>query len=372
MASVTLDHVWKIYNSGQTNAVDAVKDANLEIQDGDFVALLGPSGCGKTSILRMIAGLEYISKGAIKIGAQVVNSLPPDKRNIAMAFETYALYPHFTVYENLQFCLHARGHDKSEIDGKIMGILRAMKIDHLAKKRPSELPGGQQQMVSVARAMVRNPNVFLLDEPFSHIDAAMRVGTRAAIKTLVNESKTTTILVTHDQHEAVAMADKIVVMNFAQIQQYGTAHDLIHRPANLFVANFVGEPSINLFPCVLVKSEKQSVLKGKEQDVNIPVSDKISELIKKTGSDDVTVGIRPQELKVTSAEKSYIKGTAAIFEFLGEEGHLIIDSNQSSVVVVTEPHLDIKPGDAVHLIAPHDEIFLFDSKTEQAICHGID
>lgn len=370
MASLSLEHVWKIYNSGQANAVDAVKDANLQIDDGDFVALLGPSGCGKTSILRMIAGLEYISKGAIKIGDNVVNSLTPDKRNIAMAFETYALYPHFTVYENLEFCLKARSHDKSEISGKINGILKALKIDHLAQKRPSELPGGQQQMVSVARAMVRQPNVFLLDEPFSHIDAAMRVGTRAAIKTLVNQSKTTTILVTHDQHEAVAMADKIVVMNFAEIQQFGTAHDLIHRPANLFVATFVGEPAINLFPCELIKQNGKAILKGKEQDVNIPVNEGIADLILRTGK-DVVVGIRPQELKIDNGKSCYIKGKAVIFEFLGEEGHLIIDSGQSSVTVVTEPHLDVKVGDTINLTAPESEIFIFDANSKKAICHGI-
>jgi len=370
MASVTLDHVWKTYNSGQKNAVDAVKDANLMIKDGDFVALLGPSGCGKTSILRMIAGLEYISKGAIKIGESVVNSLTPDKRNIAMAFETYALYPHFTVYENLEFCLKARGFEKNEISGKINGILSAMKIEHLAKKRPSELPGGQQQMVSVARAMVRQPNVFLLDEPFSHIDAAMRVGTRAAIKTLVNESKTTTILVTHDQHEAVAMADKIVVMNFAEIQQYGTAHDLIHQPANLFVANFVGEPAINLFPCELVKQKNGFMLIGKEHEAGIPVNDTVGESILKTGK-DVIVGIRPQELQITTEKNCLIKGKAALFEFLGEEGHLIIDSGKSSVTVVTEPHMDVKTGDAVYLSAPENEIFIFDAGTKMAVCHGI-
>ncbi|HEX7556979.1 MAG TPA: ABC transporter ATP-binding protein [Leptolinea sp.] len=371
MASVTLDHVWKTYNAHQKNAVDAVKDANLLIQDGDFVALLGPSGCGKTSILRMIAGLEYISKGAIKIGDIVVNGLSPDQRNIAMAFETYALYPHFTVYENLEFCLKARNYDKKDIANKINDTLKELKIDHLAKKRPSELPGGQQQMVSVARAMVRQPNVFLLDEPFSHIDAAMRVGTRAAIKTLVNESKTTTILVTHDQHEAVAMADKIVVMNFAEIQQYGTAHDLIHKPANLFVANFVGEPAINLFTCELIKNEKKFVLIGKDLEANIPVSTTIAELIYKTGSNDVVIGIRPQELTVASGNKGFIKGNAALFEFLGEEGHLIIDSKQSSVTIVTEPHLDIKKGDSVYLNAMSNEIFLFDPITKRAICHGI-
>ncbi len=370
MASVTLEHVWKIYNSGQVNAVDAVKDANLQISDGDFVALLGPSGCGKTSILRMIAGLEYISRGAVKIGDMVVNSLTPDKRNIAMAFETYALYPHFTVYENLEFCLKARNRDKDAIVKKINGILGALKIDHLAKKRPSELPGGQQQMVSVARAMVRQPNVFLLDEPFSHIDAAMRVGTRAAIKTLVNESKTTTILVTHDQHEAVAMADKIVVMNFAEIQQYGTAHDLIHRPANLFVANFVGEPAINLFPCELVRRENGYVLVGKEHEINIPVKEEIANRVLKTGK-DVVVGIRPQELKITKSPDCYVKGNAAIFEFLGEEGHLVIDSGKSSVIVVTEPHLNVKTGEPVCLTAPDSGVFIFDANSQKAICHGI-
>lgn len=371
MASVTLEKVWKIYNSGQSNAVEAVKNASLFIPDGEFVALLGPSGCGKTSILRMIAGLEYISRGSILIGDQVVNNLTPAQRNVAMAFETYALYPHFNVYENLVFCLKAKGVEKSEIEKRVNSIISALHLESIVNKRPSELPGGQQQMVSVARAMVRDPNVFLLDEIFSHIDASMRVEARAAIKMLVNRTKTTAILVTHDQHEAIAMADRVVVMNFAEIQQYGTAHELIHEPANLFVANFVGEPGINLFRCSVEEKDGAFYLGDNEKRVRIPIGNRVRSLVEEAGAEDVVVGIRPQELKLTSPEKAFMKGEVALFEFLGEESHLMVKIGETQVTAVTEPHLHVTIDETVALEAPASEILIFDPKTEMAICHGV-
>ena len=371
MASVTLENVWKIYNHGQKNAVEAVRDVNLTVQDGEFIAFLGPSGCGKTSILRMIAGLEHISRGAIRIGDIVVNNLSPDQRNIAMAFETYALYPHMNVRENMSFCLRARNWETEKIDTRVNEVTQALHIEHLLEKRPSELPGGQQQLVSVARAMIRQPNVFLLDEPFSHSDASQRVIIRTEIKRLVNKTHTTTILVTHDQHEAVAMADRIMVMNFAEVQQVGTAADLFHKPANMFVAGFVGEPAINFIKCKYAKTSEQVSLVCSEMLGCFPISQEAAQAIEAAGVDEVMVGIRPQEFKVTTSDKGYIQGSVSFFEFLGEEGHLIVDSNEGQVTAVTDPYLDVKEGDNVGLIVERSEIFVFDPKTEKAICHGV-
>lgn len=370
MASVTLEKVWKIYNSGQTDAVEAVRDVSLHIEDGEFIALLGPSGCGKTSILRMIAGLERISKGVIRIGDQIVNNLTPDQRNIAMAFETYALYPHMNVRENLSFCLRARNVAPADIEARVGTITKALHIDHLLDKRPSELPGGLQQLISVARAMIREPNVFLLDEPFSHSDASMRVQIRNEIKRLVNKTGTTAILVTHDQHEAIAMADRVVVMNFAEVQQVGTAKDLIHKPANMFVAGFVGEPTINYFQCQLKQNGSGWYLACSGAEGRFAVSNRVASLIQNAGLTEVTAGIRPQELKLaaTSAELS---GEVTFFEFLGEEGHLLVTSGSSQVTVVTEPSLKVKEGEKINLTVDPSEIFIFDPKTERAICHGI-
>ncbi len=370
MAKVSLENVWKIYNEGQRAAVNAVRDASFEIQDGEFVALLGPSGCGKTSILRMIAGLEAISRGAIRIGDRVVNGLKPSERNIAMAFETYALYPHLPVRENLTFCLRARNLPKAEIDARLKQITQALGIEALLDKIPSELPGGQQQLVSVARAMIRDPNVFLLDEPFSHIDASVRVQVRAEIKRLVNRAGTTTILVTHDQHEAVAMADRIVVMNFAEVQQVGTAHDLFHRPSNAFVASFVGEPAINIMGCALEASNGQNHLRLTDAQGLIPVSASAADTIRQANAADLAVGIRPQELSIAPHE-GFIAGEVSFFEFLGEENHMTIASGRSTLVLVTDPAFSAGTGERVRLSARLQEVIVFDRTSGKALCHGV-
>jgi multiple sugar transport system ATP-binding protein len=371
MANVILDSVWKIYNEGQDEAVIAVKNANLHIPDGEFVALLGPSGCGKTSILRMIAGLEHISRGTIAIGDQIVNSLSSDERNIAMAFETYALYPHFTVYENLAFCLRAKGQPKDELKTRVDRILTALHLEDIQNSKPSDLPGGQKQMVSVARAMVREPNVFLLDEIFSHIDASMRVDARATIKMLVNETKTTSILVTHDQHEAIAMADRVVVMNFAEIQQYAHSRDLIHKPVNLFVANFVGEPAINLMKCDLSRDNGNITLIGTDTDAKFVIGDAVAKDIEASGLMDVIVGIRPQEFTIVPLDQAQIKGTVSLYEYLGENSNLMIDSGTNQITIVVNPQMKASVGENIGLAAPSSKVMIFDPNSEMAISHGI-
>jgi multiple sugar transport system ATP-binding protein len=371
LASVTLSKVWKIYNSDQKSAVEAVRDISLEVNSGELMAFLGPSGCGKTSILRMIAGLEAITRGIIRIGGDVVNNLTPARRNIAMAFETYALYPHMSVAENLAFCLRARKIAAAEIQDRVKRISEAVRIDHILDKRPSELPGGQQQLVSVARAMIRQPNAFLLDEPFSHIDASLRTKIRAEVKRLVNLTNTTAILVTHDQHEALAIADRVMVMNFAEIQQVGTAKDLLHKPTNIFVANFVGEPSINLIDCEVKQEGDQCYLVCLNVDGRFLLSKRVEHLILDHELSNVVVGIRPQELRLVRPEEAYVKGNAGLFEFLGEEGHLLVESGDVQLTVVTEPYWNFEKGETVGLSAEPSEIFLFDPDNEKAITHGI-
>ena len=371
MASVTLDKVWKIYGSGKSSRVEAVRNISLEVESGELMAFLGPSGCGKTSILRMIAGLETVTRGIIRIGQNVVNNLSPAQRNIAMAFETYALYPHMSVAENLEFCLRARKIDPCEIGRRVKRISEAVRLESILDKRPSELPGGQQQLVSVARAMIRDPNAFLLDEPFSHIDASMRTKIRAEIKQLVKSTGTTTILVTHDQHEALAMADRVMVMNFAEIQQVGAAKELLHKPANIFVANFVGEPSINLIECEIKQDADQCCLICSNADGKFLLSNRMERLVLDHKLSKVVIGIRPQQLHLVPMEEAHIRGHAALFEFLGEEGHLLIESGNQNFTVVTSPFLQFEKGQPVGLLADPSEIFLFDPDTEKAIVHGI-
>ncbi|MGD8298216.1 MAG: ABC transporter ATP-binding protein, partial [Desulfobacterales bacterium] len=251
MAEVVLSNVKKIYTTKKKRKrteVVAVKNLNLTIQDGEFLALLGPSGCGKTTTLRMIVGLETITEGQILIGGKVVNNWTPAQRNVAMAFETYALYSHLSVRDNLGLCLKAKGVAADDIQGQVEQIAEVLRITDILEARSSSLSGGQQQRVSLGRALIRNPSVSLLDEPLSHLDASLRLETRIEIKRIHQRLKGTFIFVTHDQMEALALSDRVAVMNFAELQQVGTRSDLYDRPANVFVADFVGEPPINLFP----------------------------------------------------------------------------------------------------------------------------
>lgn len=241
MSALELNEVWKIYGGG----VEAVRGASFRAADGEFLALLGPSGCGKSSTMRMIAGLESISRGAILFDGQPVNALGPRERNVALAFESYALYTPLTVYQNLAFPLQSRGLDKTQLDRKVRDIARMFQIDSLLGRKPGALSGGQAQRVSLARALVREPNVLLLDEPLSHLDYRLRAELRVRVRHIHDALDATTIYVTHDQEEAVALADRIIVMNDAEIQQIGGVDDLWNRPANRFVAGFLGEPAMN-------------------------------------------------------------------------------------------------------------------------------
>ena len=261
MARVALDGVWKIYEQ-RGRKVEAVRDLILDCADGEFLAIVGPSGCGKSSTMRMIAGLEAISRGTITIGERVVNHIKPADRNIAMVFENYALYPHLTVRDNIVLSLEVRGVSKSDIERLLRRAVATLDIGDILKRKPRQLSGGQKQRVAIARAIVRNPTVLIMDEPISHIDARLRSKVRAELKHLLRELNATTIYVTHNQAEALSMADRIAVMSEGELQQVGTAEEIYEHPANLFVADFVGEPPMNLIPCAPVRDNGHLVLRA--------------------------------------------------------------------------------------------------------------
>src|ERR671919_1624169 len=266
MAQVTLQKIRKVYASGY----EAVKGIDLDIHDGEFMVLVGPSGCAKSTTLRMIAGLEDITSGDLFIGERKVNDLPPSKRNVAMVFQDYALYPHMTVYENMAYALKIRKLGKKRIDGRVRDAAAILGIDELLDRRPKALSGGQRQRVAMGRAIVRNPKVFLFDEPLSNLDAKLRVQMRTEIKKVHQKVRTTTVYVTHDQVEAMTLADRVVVMNAGLIEQVGSPNDLYHSPTTKFVAGFIGSPAVNFMPCQL--EEGASALRGRVRETpSLPV-----------------------------------------------------------------------------------------------------
>jgi multiple sugar transport system ATP-binding protein len=291
MASIRFDNVGKRYANGFV----AIEDLNLDIKDREFLVLLGPSGCGKSTTLNMIAGLEDVTSGKLSFGDLVVNDLPPDKRDVAMVFQSYALYPHKTVYENIAFGLRMRKTPESEIDTLVRGAAKKLAISHLLDRKPSQLSGGQRQRVALGRAMVRRPSVFLMDEPLSNLDAALRISMRAEIKQLHNEMKTTFIYVTHDQAEALTLADRIVVMNDGKIEQIGTPHDIYERPATMFVASFLGNPPINYLEGTLVEEGGQRLFRNDAVALALPES------IGGAAGMPVTLGIRAEDVARDSA-----------------------------------------------------------------------
>ena len=270
MATVTFEHVWKKYGE-----VVAVNDLNLEIQDGEFMVLVGPSGCGKTTSLRMIAGLEEISQGTMRIGDRVVNDLAPKDRDVAMVFQSYALYPHMTVRDNLAFGLKLRKVPKDEIKRRVDEAARTTELTNLLDRKPKQLSGGQRQRVALGRAIVREPAVFLMDEPLSNLDAKLRVATRAELARLHQRLKTTTVYVTHDQVEAMTMGDRIAVMSNGLLQQVGSPQDLYRTPVNRFVAGFIGSPSMNFVDVEVVRDNGKTALRSGE-GLDWPVPDRLA------------------------------------------------------------------------------------------------
>ena len=373
MAKVELKNIHKNYGAKE----DAVKGATFTCEDGEFMVLLGPSGCGKTTTLRMITGLVDVTSGTIELGGRVVNDLTPQQRNVAMAFETYALYPPLTVYENIAFPLQVMKWPKEKINKKVREVAESLSITNILDHFPDGLAGGQKQRVSLARALVRDPTVFLMDEPLSHVDADVRYRARAEIKHIQAISNSTVIYVTHDQVEAVALADRVIVMDLGVIQQIGTPVELYFKPANLFVAGFIGEPPMNLIPSDLdfFDGELKIVWRGDEKTVwrfsSKDVPSAAQKALKAYSGKEVITGIRPQGLSIGTAsgkkKNGDLTGKLVVHEFLGKSGIAQVDVGHTMVECVTTPTISHKTGDTVSLSASFEDLHFFDPETTHRI-----
>jgi multiple sugar transport system ATP-binding protein len=360
MARVALDSVWKIY-AQRGRSVEAVRDLTLDCADGEFLAIVGPSGCGKSSTMRMIAGLEPISRGTITVGDRVVNDVKPADRNIAMVFENYALYPHLSVRENIVLSLEVRGIKPAEIQTLLNRAASTLDIGDILKRKPRQLSGGQKQRVAIARAIVRNPTVLIMDEPISHIDARLRSKVRAELKHLLRELNATTIYVTHNQAEALSMADRIAVMNDGELQQVGTAEVIYEHPANLFVADFVGEPPMNLLPCEPVRDNGQLVLRSIAMAIE-PARGLRDLLDHRQGAGDLVLGVRPVDLGLSWSPTAEAVGTGQItlVENLGDEQIVAVRVDDQSVESVIDSSVTANVGDQVWLLVRPDRVHVFD------------
>jgi multiple sugar transport system ATP-binding protein len=368
MASVLLKNVYKYYE-GKKGRVEAVKNLNLIIEDKEIMSLLGPSGCGKTSTLRMIAGIEDISKGALHIGGIIANNLTPTQRNIALAFEDYALYFHLTVKENLSLCLQAKKLKPNIIKKKIKEVSEMLGIEDILDLKTTALSGGQQQRVSLARALVRDPSIFLLDEPISHIETEKRYQILAEIKKINREFGSTMLYVTHNQTEAVAVSKKIGIMNFAELQQVGTKDEIYNHPINLFVANFVGEPPINIMKCKIISEEDLIILKVENSSLEFIPEDKIAKKLHELNLQEVILGLRPQNIhikKLSNTQKS-IKGIIEVIEFLGEDINLVLKSGDHNFSVFCSIDMGFKKDEELELFYDQHRLHLFHPKTEKVI-----
>ena len=362
MATVTFDHVTKKFGD-----VIAVNDFNLEIADGEFMVFVGPSGCGKTTSLRMIAGLEDISEGAVKIADRVVNDVPPKDRDIAMVFQSYALYPHMSVYDNLAFGLKLRKVPKPEIDRRVKEAAETIQLTSLLQRKPKELSGGQRQRVALGRAIVREPAVFLMDEPLSNLDAKLRVQTRAEIARLHQRLKTTIVYVTHDQVEAMTMGQRIAVMSQAKLQQVGPPQELYDHPLNKFVAGFIGSPSMNFLPVQLSGTGDGANLTA--PGFTVPLPPPFREAVGGTSGGSFILGIRPEHLDVadTGGLVPSAQAKADVVEYLGNEELLHIQVAGVDIVAVVSSDRNVRPGDVVTLHIPLDKIHLFDATSELSL-----
>jgi multiple sugar transport system ATP-binding protein len=358
MARVTFDHVTKRFDG--TTAVD---DLDLEVEDGEFLVLVGPSGCGKTTALRMLAGLEDITEGRILIGDRVVNNVAPADRDIAMVFQSYALYPHMTVYDNLAFGLRNQKVPKVEIEERVKRAAEILDMAQLIKRKPKQLSGGQRQRVALGRAIVREPKAFLMDEPLSNLDAALRVQTRAEILKLQQRLGTTTIYVTHDQVEAMTMGDRIVVMRLGVLQQAGTPEELYTRPANVFVAGFVGSPAMNLVPVEV----GEAGLRHNGFVLEVPSG--LAEALRSRGR--VIAGLRPEDLELAKdgagEREARLRGTVEVVEYLGDEQLLHLDAGGVRLVAKLPSEPRARSGDQVSLALPLGKLHVFDAESEQAL-----
>ncbi|MGI6247494.1 MAG: ABC transporter ATP-binding protein [Pseudochelatococcus sp.] len=371
MAGISLKKLNKSYGSHTV-----VHDIDLEIADKEFIILVGPSGCGKSTTLRMIAGLEEITGGELRIGSQVVNDVPSKDRDIAMVFQNYALYPHMTVYKNMAFGLELRKRPRAEIETQVQEAARILDITHLLNRKPKALSGGQRQRVALGRAMVRHPEVFLLDEPLSNLDAKLRGTMRAEITKLHKRLDATFIYVTHDQVEAMTMADRIVVMKDGRIQQVDTPQALYDRPVNIFVAGFIGAPQMNFLPVTLVRRDGRfaAVFAGRE----LPLPETIpGEKLAGWEGRELILGLRPENLHdvapadIDPANTVPLPAVVDLAEPMGAEIHLNVTAGGKAMIARVSPRCKTRDGESLTLVADLAHAHLFDPESEASILHGV-
>ena len=365
MASVTYRHVTKRFGD-----FAAVNDLDIDIQDKEFLVFVGPSGCGKTTSLRLLAGLEDVSEGELYIGDRKVNEVAPKDRNIAMVFQSYALYPHLNVYDNVGFGLRLRKADPAEIDKRVRAVADQLDIGKLLRRKPAQLSGGQRQRVALGRAIVRNPDVFLMDEPLSNLDAKLRVQTRAELVRLHHRLSNTIIYVTHDQVEAMTMGSRIAVMNAGQLQQVDTPHNIYNLPNNKFVARFVGNPSMNFFDARLSGSDEEVFVEGSGFRLQVPAN-RTAGLQQNLGR-EVTLGIRPEDIYLSDRLPKDITGELVqarvdVVELVGNEILLYLILGKASCIARVDPRSDVHTGQSVQLLLNMENIHLFDKESEQAL-----
>ena len=364
MGHVELQSITKRYGQFQ-----AVTDLSLVIEKGEFCALLGPSGCGKSTLLRMIAGLEEVTEGKVLISGADVTDVPPAKRRIAMVFQSYALYPHLTVGQNIGFSLSVAHASKLEIEKRTNEVAKMLQLDKLLDRKPAQLSGGQRQRVAIGRSLVREPEVFLFDEPLSNLDALLRVQMRLELAKLHKELKSTMIYVTHDQVEAMTLASKIVVLDNGQISQVGTPLELYHKPANKFVASFIGSPAMNFFSAkaISVTTNALGVQLGTKRHMNLNY---IGTDMK--SGDPVEIGIRPEHILITqTAKTSDVAGTVNIVEQLGNSTVLYVDSEIGQVIVECDGDIKIQIGNRIGLAFDHKHIHVFSATGKNLTCHSV-
>lgn len=364
MVDLVLKNVCKSF--GKT---DVIKDVSIEIEDKDFVVFVGPSGCGKSTLLRLIAGLESITSGDLLIGSQRVNSQPPAKRGIAMVFQSYALYPHMTVFKNMAFGLSIAKEGKDVINEKVRKAASVLELESLLDRRPSELSGGQRQRVAIGRAIVRSPEVFLFDEPLSNLDASLRVQTRLEIAKLHQELDATMIYVTHDQVEAMTLATKIVVLREGRVEQVGSPMDLFHNPANIFVAGFIGSPAMNLINACVTTVDGLNATVEYTGNSSANLQSMNHQFVQ---GEQLTLGVRPDHLEVGGKHAFQVCGKVDAIEQLGDTSYVYLRlADASKVTVAHRGHLTFALGDEIIASSDLDSVHMFDTN-EQAISRCVD
>jgi len=365
MSEVALRSVVKRFDN-----VEAVRAIDLDIPNNEFVVLVGPSGCGKSTTLRMIAGLEEVTSGDIYIGGELVNDLPPKDRDIAMVFQNYALYPHMTAFENMSFGLRLRKFSKQEIQARVENAARILDITELLDRRPKALSGGQRQRVAMGRAIVRNPKVFLFDEPLSNLDAKLRVQMRTEIKRVHQKVKTTTVYVTHDQVEAMTLADRVVVMNNGRIEQVGAPQELYHNPKTRFVAGFIGSPAMNFIPCRLEQNGVGLKVRGSDA-ISLPVPESRAARYRAFAGRDLVLGLRPEHLteprRSEGGGASEFAVTLDVVEPLGMETMVFFTINGQELCARVDPGAARGPGEQMRLAANVDHMHLIDPATDAVL-----